>query len=240
MRRFGRVRALVFTDSGFTLAGVGSETKREVILGQTLPQVKGDIPLKAPEAAARKLAVREGLVAAATFPKWRAAARKLAVREGFEPSVGFKAYGALAKLCFRPLSHLTLRVRKLPPPRRGVNPETLHSRPQIRQGQPRGYGPKAQRGTQDPSPGDHPDKPDRAAFRQFDGRHVFRAHRDLVSARRSSQAEVTKAIMGPGASRATDLEARSKPSSSNLRMRSSCPWRFASASTLRGLREKSG
>jgi len=29
------------------------------------------------------------------------------VREGFEPSVGFKAYGALAKLCFRPLSHLT-------------------------------------------------------------------------------------------------------------------------------------
>jgi hypothetical protein len=53
------------------------------------------------------MAVREGLVAAATFPKWRAAARKLAVREGFEPSVGFKAYGALAKLCFRPLSHLT-------------------------------------------------------------------------------------------------------------------------------------
>lgn len=33
--------------------------------------------------------------------------KKLAVREGFEPSVGFKAYGALAKLCFRPLSHLT-------------------------------------------------------------------------------------------------------------------------------------
>jgi len=31
----------------------------------------------------------------------------MAVREGFEPSVGFKAYGALAKLCFRPLSHLT-------------------------------------------------------------------------------------------------------------------------------------
>jgi len=29
------------------------------------------------------------------------------VREGFEPSVAFKGYGALAKLCFRPLSHLT-------------------------------------------------------------------------------------------------------------------------------------
>jgi hypothetical protein len=35
------------------------------------------------------------------------------VREGFEPSVGFKAYGALAKLCFRPLSHLTLEDLKI-------------------------------------------------------------------------------------------------------------------------------
>ena len=30
-----------------------------------------------------------------------------AVREGFEPSVAFLGYGALAKRCFRPLSHLT-------------------------------------------------------------------------------------------------------------------------------------
>ena len=38
--------------------------------------------------------------------------QEMAVREGFEPSVGFKAYGALAKLCFRPLSHLTLSRMK--------------------------------------------------------------------------------------------------------------------------------
>src|SRR5205823_9553361 len=31
----------------------------------------------------------------------------MAVREGFEPSVPFDRYGALAKRCFRPLSHLT-------------------------------------------------------------------------------------------------------------------------------------
>ena len=35
----------------------------------------------------------------------------LAVREGFEPSVPFWGYGALAKRCFRPLSHLTNQVR---------------------------------------------------------------------------------------------------------------------------------
>jgi hypothetical protein len=32
---------------------------------------------------------------------------KLAEREGFEPSVAFKGYDALAKRCFRPLSHLS-------------------------------------------------------------------------------------------------------------------------------------
>jgi hypothetical protein len=32
---------------------------------------------------------------------------KLAERGGFEPPVGFYTYGALAKRCFRPLSHLS-------------------------------------------------------------------------------------------------------------------------------------
>ena len=35
------------------------------------------------------------------------AAVKVAEREGFEPPVGFYTYGALAKRCFRPLSHLS-------------------------------------------------------------------------------------------------------------------------------------
>jgi hypothetical protein len=36
---------------------------------------------------------------------------KLAERGGFEPPVGFYTYGALAKRCFRPLSHLSEAVR---------------------------------------------------------------------------------------------------------------------------------
>ncbi len=32
---------------------------------------------------------------------------KMAEREGFEPSIGFNTYDALAKRCFRPLSHLS-------------------------------------------------------------------------------------------------------------------------------------
>ena len=32
------------------------------------------------------------------------------MREGFEPSIPFKGYGALAKRCFQPLSHLTKMV----------------------------------------------------------------------------------------------------------------------------------
>jgi hypothetical protein len=42
-----------------------------------------------------------------TSARTKATWRKVAVREGFEPSVGFNTYGALAKRCFRPLSHLT-------------------------------------------------------------------------------------------------------------------------------------
>jgi hypothetical protein len=37
----------------------------------------------------------------------------MAVREGFEPSVPFDRYGALAKRCFRPLSHLTKAVARI-------------------------------------------------------------------------------------------------------------------------------
>ena len=33
----------------------------------------------------------------------------LAERGGFEPPVGFYTYGALAKRCFRPLSHLSVK-----------------------------------------------------------------------------------------------------------------------------------
>ena len=39
-------------------------------------------------------------------------AENMAVREGFEPSVPFDRYGALAKRCFRPLSHLTTGSRE--------------------------------------------------------------------------------------------------------------------------------
>ncbi len=45
--------------------------------------------------------------AQSTLPK----PSKLAERGGFEPPVGFYTYGALAKRCFRPLSHLSEAVR---------------------------------------------------------------------------------------------------------------------------------